>query len=71
MKEIRTALGVCVIGGLACGYAASQVAYLQKAWAAYAQRVDCGPVRILALCALGAAVLCSFVRDDEAEAGDR
>ena len=57
MKLIRTIVFTVSLVLLGAGYAASQNAYLNRSFEEYAARVDCGPVRALALVLLACCVV--------------
>lgn len=69
MKTVRYALSVLTVLLLAAGYGASQFAFFGGETAAYAQRVDQPPVRMLSLILLLAAVALAFVRDEDVKRG--
>ncbi len=65
MKVLRLALSVVVITGLLVGYLSSQAAFFEKRTAEYAAKVDQPPIAMLALLVLVAAIVLSFVKDQE------
>ena len=67
MKSVRTLLSIVVIGLLALGYAASQVAALGGTAAKYAAQIDSPSIQWLALLILLASVALAFVPDKEAD----
>lgn len=71
MRNFRNAVGTCSALALLGGYTASQWAFVQRTCPEYAARVDCSPVRFMALCVLCAAAASSFFRDRDSEGSDR
>ena len=52
---------------LVLGYAASQNAYFTGAASEYAAKVDCPPIKWVALSILVVCVVFAFIRDEEAD----
>lgn len=63
MKSLRNLLSIIVVGLLALGYAASQLAALQGSGASYAVKIDSPPIQMLSLAILLGSVLLAFIPD--------
>jgi hypothetical protein len=69
MNAIRFALTTLSLILLTAGYAASQWAFFWGDPASHSARMDQGPVRVLALVVLGAAIVFSFLPDRDSDRG--
>lgn len=67
MKMVRTLISVFGVVLLVLGYGASQYAALTGTAQEYAQKVDCPPIKWLALILLVLCVFMAFIGDREAD----
>jgi hypothetical protein len=67
MKLARLIVATCAFLLLAGGYFASQSAFFSGTTKQYIEKLDKGPVAVLALVLLSAAVILAFIPDSEAD----